>query len=202
MRVLTGMIGKKLNSPLTTSLGRIFDAAAAVLGLVREVTYEGEGPIRLEGLAGKEYSGWRLDRETGKLVPLNTGTESGSTTPFFRLNPGPLIRHLAENRSSVSAERLALRFHEAIASSVTTLCSALRDRVEVNRVVLSGGVFQNLLLRKLLIPELRAGGFDVYFNRRVPPGDGGLAVGQLYYQPTREAAPEIPADGSGLVCRS
>ena len=201
VEVLTGMIEKRLNSPLTTSLGRIFDAAAAVLGLVREVSYEGEGPIKLEGLAAKAYSGGRPDREAGKLVPLNTGTEAGNPSPFFRLDPGPLIRHLAEKRNSVSAERLALRFHEAIVSSVISLCLVLRERVGISRAALSGGVFQNMLLRKLLIPELQAEGFDVYFNRKVPPGDGGLAVGQLYCIPTGEVERDLPAGGSRLVYR-
>ena len=71
----------------------------------------------------------------------------------------------------------------------------------MNRVVLSGGVFQNMLLRKLLIPELQAEGFDVYFNRKVPPGDGGLAVGQLYCIPTGEVERDLPAGGSRLVYR-
>jgi hydrogenase maturation protein HypF len=173
------MLTRNLNSPVCSSLGRIFDAAAALLGLVRETDYEGEGPMLLEGLAARAWSPDRRGNATGGgaeargLVPLARGTP-------FHLDPVPLLEHIAKARGIESAPALALLFHVEIAAAALSGAVELRRITGLATLALSGGVFQNVLLRELLVPRLEAAGFDVRLNKGVPPGDGGLAVGQAY----------------------
>ena len=176
MDLLVQMVEKDLNSPKTTSLGRIFDAAAAVLGLVDTVSYEGEGPIKLEGAA------WRAFGRSGGSFDGEVVNFEADVSGFLRLPAAPLIRHLAERRERDSVEDLALYFHLALCRSIRQICLKLRQDVGQNKIALSGGVFQNLLLRHLLVPAMRKDGFEIFVNKRLPPGDGGLAVGQVYYQ--------------------
>jgi hydrogenase maturation protein HypF len=191
MLLLGEMMEKGLNCPVTTSLGRIFDAAGALLGLVDTTSYEGEGPIRLEGLARVEYE--RREKK-GKgppskffedLIPLEPiiATEASADRGDFYLDAVPLFAYLAENRKKKDTADLALIFHRAAASASFRGALKMREMTGIGRIALSGGVFQNILLRELLIPELEEAGFEVYLNRSIPPGDGGLAVGQAYFVP-------------------
>ena len=157
---------------MCSSLGRIFDAAAALLGLVRETDYEGEGPILLEGLASR--AGRREARPS-----RGAWCRSGRGSPF-RLDPVPLLAHIASARRREPAPALALLFHVEIAAAALAGAEELRRLTGLATIALSGGVFQNVLLRELLVPRLEAAGFDVRLNLGVPPGDGGLAVGQAY----------------------
>ena len=185
-RFLLDMIGRGLSSPLTSSLGRVFDAASALLGLVDRVAYEGEGPIRMEGLAL---------REPGAETPLQAlpPAELAGLTPLsrpdaaealFQIDPSPLLAELAERaaRPGFAPGPAALLFHRAIALASLAGARELRRRTGRAELVLSGGVFQNTLLLGLLAPALREDGFAVYTHRLLPPGDGGLAVGQVYFQ--------------------
>jgi hydrogenase maturation protein HypF len=182
-RLLRAIIEKKVSCPVTTSLGRIFDAAASILGLVDEVSYEGEGPIRLEG------HGLRANR-SGGAAP--SSDEAAELLPFcappkgderlFLIDPRPLLGRLLRERASTGVPALALLFHEAIAIACVEAADRLRDATGVNRLALSGGVFQNLLLRETLIPLLINEGFEVLLNVNVPPGDGGLSVGQAWFE--------------------
>jgi hydrogenase maturation protein HypF len=180
--LVRAMIEKRVNSPFTSSLGRIFDAAAAALGLVERTSYEGEGPIRLEGLAlERRMSRPAVDEALAeKLLPF-LDTRDGDLR--FSIDSAPLIRHLLERRQRESPGGLALLFHHAVARASLTGARRARDLTGAERVVLCGGVFQNLLLRELLIPLLKEDGFRVFLNERVPPGDGGLSLGQVYYAP-------------------
>ncbi len=169
---IAGMLDRGFNAPVCSSLGRIFDAAAALLGLVRETDYEGEGPILLEGIAARG-GGAGAPHEPRGLVPLVKGTP-------FRLDPVPLLEKLATARRAEPAPSLARLFHVEIAAAALAGAAELRRLTGLSTLALSGGVFQNVLLRALLVPRLEAAGFDVRLNRDVPPGDGGLAVGQAY----------------------
>ena len=173
--MLLSMLERNLNSPLCSSVGRIFDAAAALLGLVRETSYEGEGPIKLEGLALQEMPG---DNDIGREVIL-----TGEDSETFFLDPVPLLLRLARRRKQTRAGELALCFHQDMARSALKGARVLRERSGISTIVLSGGVFQNVLLHRLLRPLLEEAGFQVFSNRNVPAGDGGLAVGQVYFQP-------------------
>jgi hydrogenase maturation protein HypF len=183
-RFLLDMIDRGLNSPLTSSLGRVFDAAAALLGLVDRVAYEGEGPIRMEGLALSERDAstpLAAPTEAAGLVPLSrpAGQES-----LFQIDPSPLLVELAERaaRTDFRPGRAALLFHRAIALASLEGAREMRRRTGRRELVLSGGVFQNTLLTGLLAQALREEGFEVYAHLALPPGDGGLAVGQVYFQ--------------------
>ncbi len=182
--LVRAMIEKRVNSPLTSSLGRIFDAAAAVLGLVERTTYEGEGPIRLEGLAlAQRRASTAPGLDTSLLEKLLPFTNSRESVPCFTIDPFPVMRHLLTERDRETSGRLALLFHEAVAWASLRGARRMREVTDVERIALSGGVFQNLLLREILIPLLKDEGFQVFLNERVPPGDGGLSLGQVYYVP-------------------
>ncbi|HUV07837.1 MAG TPA: carbamoyltransferase HypF, partial [Spirochaetia bacterium] len=170
LRLLTEMIEKGVGCPSTTSLGRIFDAAAAVLGLVETVSYEGEGPIRLEGLALGEYSREGDDWDEGHLdalLPLLRGP--AEDTPFA-FDASVLVADLADRRTSGTIPHLALEFHRAVAFASLKGALLLREITGENHLALSGGVFQNMLLRELLIPRLETRGFAVHTNVSIPPG--------------------------------
>ena len=184
------MIDKNLNCPTTSSLGRIFDAASALLGLVDTVSYEGEGPIRLEGLALKVYRGELLDASGSRFGGGISVDQDGSG--FFRLDCSQSLRSLALMRAGDPQieesvlSLLALDFHKAIAAAALEGARRMMKQTGIPRIALSGGVFQNVLLTELLVPALIKEGFDVYTHRDVPTGDGGIAVGQVYFLPGNE----------------
>ena len=145
----------------TSSMGRLFDAVAALCGLAKTVTYEGEAAIALEGLAAS-----------------CTKTEEGYR--WFGDNASEMIKTvLAELGKGVDRSLVAYRFHEAVADYVASKCQQLRDETGLNTVALSGGVFQNKLLVELLLPMLDEIGFDVLRQSEVPPNDGGISLGQV-----------------------
>ncbi len=148
-----------------TSAGRLFDAWAVLLGLPGRITYEGEAALRLEDIADP--------RETGELS-VNIAVESG---PFYRLDWRPWV---AETRQSLlrgtSTAIVAARFHNALARG----CLEVARAVGRETVVLSGGCFLNRLLSERAEALLARDGFRVLTHRLVPPGDGGLAVGQIW----------------------
>jgi hydrogenase maturation protein HypF len=190
-RFLLDMIGRGLNSPLTSSLGRVFDAAAALLGLVDKVAYEGEGPIRMEGLALAQPDARATLEDLLPAGPVGTAMRDlvvlqrpAAQEGLFQIDPTPLLMELAERaaRPDFRPGPAALLFHRAIALASLEGAREMRRRTGRRELVLSGGVFQNTLLLGLLAPALRQDGFEVYTHLALPPGDGGLAVGQVYFQ--------------------
>ncbi len=185
-RFLLDMIGRGLSSPLTSSLGRVFDAASALLGLVDRVAYEGEGPIRMEGLALRE-PGAETPLQAlppAELTGLTPLSRPAAAEELFQIDPSPLLAELAQRaaRPGFTPGPSALLFHRAIALASLAGAREMRLRTGRAELVLSGGVFQNTLLLGLLAPALREDGFAVYTHHLLPPGDGGLAVGQVYFQ--------------------
>jgi len=195
--LLREMLAKNLNSPLTSSAGRLFDAVSALLGFVDRVYYEGEGPVKMEGAAIQTAEARGLTAAYGAEAirrfegwfPLDSANDR-SESPQFRIDPRPMLLYLTE-RSLPALEKnghldgelsgeLALLFHEAFAHALLRGIERMIEKTGVNEVSLSGGVFQNMLLRRILIPRLSRQGSAVYLNRGVPPGDGGIALGQAY----------------------
>jgi hydrogenase maturation protein HypF len=161
-KMLLGLIASGAHSPWTSSAGRLFDAASALLGLCDEIAHEGQAAIRLQSAADP--------RETG-VWPFELEGES--------LSFGPALHALLEQRGAgVAVPTLAARFHRTVTAGVAAMCQRLREAEKLTRVVLSGGVFQNDLLLGWLTEALTAGGFEVYSHRQVPPSDAGLALGQ------------------------
>ena len=171
--VTATMIERGINSPRTSSMGRLFDAAAAILGICGKATYEGEPAIELEAAA------WRaLGGKTVRLDDNHTGVfTSADDSPI--LDPQPLIEALLNGiEAGAPADRLALDFHIAIVRSSARIAREICAREGLDTVALSGGVFMNRLLLQLLTHELKDAGLAVLVPHAVPANDGCIAYGQ------------------------
>jgi hydrogenase maturation protein HypF len=159
-----------INAPRTSSVGRLFDALAAVLDVRDTVTYEGQAAIELEQAADPDEPG---------TYPLSI--EPG---PPLRIRGADLVRAVTDDaRAGVPVPVLAGRVHSAVADVVARVCGAVRDSpgpgAGLRTVALSGGVFQNALLLTRCLDRLEGAGFEVLTHRQVPPNDGGISLGQL-----------------------
>ncbi len=164
--VLRRQFETKINTPFTSSCGRLFDAAAALLGLCRESLYEGQPAVELEATA---------DPRGDALYPYDIQREGDR----WVIDPAAIFRALwCEQRAGRPIEYVANAFHNTVADFTVATCELARDDHGNNRVVLSGGCFQNALLTRLVVDGLTAEGFEVFTNRLVPPNDGGLSLGQ------------------------
>lgn len=171
--VTATMIERGINSPRTSSMGRLFDAAAAILGICGKATYEGEPAIELEAAA------WcALDGKPVRLDGNHTGVfTSADDSPT--LDPQPLIEALLNGiETGAPADRLALGFHIAITHATTHVACEICEREGLDTVALSGGVFMNRLLLQLLTHELKDAGLAVLVPHAVPVNDGCIAYGQ------------------------
>ena len=171
--VTATMIERGINSPRTSSMGRLFDVAAAILGICGQATYEGEPAIELEAAA------WRaLGGKTVRLDGNHAGVfTSADDSPI--LDPQPLIEALLNGiEAGAPADRLALGFHIAIARSSARIAREICAREGIDTVALSGGVFMNRLLLQLLTRELKSAGLTVLVPHTVPVNDGCIAYGQ------------------------
>jgi hydrogenase maturation protein HypF len=167
--VLT-MARRGLNSPVTSSAGRLFDAVAAILDVRDAIHYEGQAAVELEQLADPAERGTYRASITG---PASTGEEP------LRIAGGDLVRAVVEDLAAgTDRSVIAARFHNGVAGLITDCCLRLRERHGLSTVALSGGVFQNLLLLHATVGRLEAHGFRVLVHSRVPCNDGGISLGQ------------------------
>lgn len=175
--VTATMIERGINSPRTSSMGRLFDAAAAILGICDKATYEGEPAIELEAAAWRAFSS-ESACPAGNIAGFSV-TESSRPDDCHVLNSRPLFEALLEGiRTGVPAGKLALDFHVTIARSSARIASEICAREGINTVALSGGVFMNRLLLQLLTSELKSAGLTVLVPHTVPVNDGCIAYGQ------------------------
>lgn len=175
--VTATMIERGINSPRTSSMGRLFDAAAAILGICDQATYEGEPAIELEAAAWRAL-GSESTCPTGNMASFSV-TESSRPDDCHVLNSKPLFEALLEGtRAGVPAGRLALDFHVTIARVSARIASEICTREGLDTVALSGGVFMNRLLLQLLTRELKSRGLTVLVPHSVPVNDGCIAYGQ------------------------
>ncbi len=177
--VVSRMLATGTGCSPTTSVGRLFDAVASILGVCQEATYEGQAAVELEALAATAGGvlGAPAARKSGghgPVLPVRTG-HAGLVLDSTPLLTG-LVGELADGAPPAV---LALEFHRALAEAVAEAAEAVRDRTGVGVVGLSGGVFQNALLSSLCSARLQQRGFEVLQHEVVPPNDGGLALGQL-----------------------
>jgi len=164
------MLRRGINSPLTSSCGRLFDTVAALLNLRHTVSYDGQGAIELEALA--ETS------ENGNYGDYSYRILSNEETPLH-LDFSPMFPELlADLAAGIRTSVIALRFHQTVATAATELCLHIAEASGINRVIFSGGVFQNRLLSEMLYTALTSRGLTVFTHRLVPPNDGGIALGQ------------------------
>jgi hydrogenase maturation protein HypF len=164
-QTIAQMAARRINAPLTSSLGRLFDGVAAILGLRREVAFEGQAAMELEMIAdGEERGAYDFCWSDGACR---------------RLQFAPLIRGVVSDiQNSVPAFVISRKFHSTVIRMCTALCAELRRESGLDRVALSGGCFQNGLLLGGLIQALGADRFEVLTHRLVPTNDGGLSLGQ------------------------
>ena len=175
--VTATMIERGINSPHTSSMGRLFDAAAAILGICGKATYEGEPAIELEAAAWRALSSESVC-PAGNIAGFSV-TESSRPDAHHVLNSRSLIEALLEGiRAGAAAYRLALDFHIAIARSSARIAREICARESIDTVALSGGVFMNRLLLQLLTHELKDAGLAVLVPHSVPVNDGCIAYGQ------------------------
>ena len=166
-KVLAHQLETGLGCVPTSSMGRLFDAVAALAGVRQVVAYEAQAAIEFEG--------------------LSRGIDCGTTAyafgvdhrgPTALIDPAPVLQAvIRDRRADVPAGLIGARFHHAVAGLIVDIAEAQRDASQT--VALSGGVFQNALLLRLALKGLRDKGFEVITHRRVPPNDGGIALGQL-----------------------
>lgn len=155
------MLNKEINSPLTCGAGRIFDAVAALLQLCTTASFDSEAPMRLESAAGSR---------TDEYYPFSVNGSVRLSETF-----SAIVGDIARNDSGL----VPARFHNTIAQIILAVCNSIRKDTGLDRVVLSGGVFQNSRLLEKSLYLLSMKGFNVYTNQQVPPNDGGISLGQL-----------------------
>lgn len=169
--LLVAMLAKRTHSPITTSMGRLFDAVASMLGLCQVATFEGQAAMALEQAAMKA-SGSIHRKDEAYPIALNS---EGSGPQRWIADWRPMIERIADDLSRGTERSLiAYRFHRALAE----LIGQMAERVGLRQVVLTGGCFQNALLVDLARERLESAGFVGLTHRQVPANDGGLALGQ------------------------
>lgn len=158
--IVREMLKKKINSPLTSGAGRLFDAVSALTGLCREQTFDSEAPVRLESV-------------------IKPGCE---TCYPYRIDGtilfDDMFRAILDDLNKVDIPEISARFHNTIVKVITEVSIRIRSSHGIRKVVLSGGVFQNRYLLELTFKELVQSGFRVYTNHQAPVNDGGIALGQ------------------------
>ncbi|HMD41557.1 MAG TPA: carbamoyltransferase HypF [Candidatus Acidoferrum sp.] len=167
VQVVLQMMEREIHSPRTSSCGRLFDAVAALVGLCSTVSYEAQAAIELEMAAHHSADGEAYPFDLAKEHSM---WKIGTHSLFDRL--------IADLRKQVSLSDMSRRFHNGLAMVMTRLATIIREERNINRVCLSGGCFQNVLLFELVLNTLRIENFDVYVHSVVPPGDGGISLGQ------------------------
>jgi hydrogenase maturation protein HypF len=167
--IMQQMIDRSINSPLTSSCGRLFDSVAALLGLRHTVNFEGQAAAELEMLLEPN------DRETA-TYPF---TIAKSDAKPWLLSVKPIITSIVHDiMENKKPHHISRRFHNTLVAVFTRVCQEVRDQRNINQVVLSGGVFQNLNLHQHLKTNLATLSFAVYSHEQVPTNDGGIALGQ------------------------
>jgi hydrogenase maturation protein HypF len=165
VELVDAMIARRIQSVETSSCGRLFDAVAVLLGLVSEVTFEGQAAMALETVAARGIQ---------QRYPFVLA----ETEPMV-LDFRPTIEAIVKGVSlGQPVEVIAARFHNTLGAAVVEVCCRIRKSDGLNRVCLSGGTFQNLYLLDRTVIELRRCGFGVFLHATVPANDGGISLGQ------------------------
>jgi len=160
---------KKINTPMTSSMGRLFDAVSALAGVRQKVNYEGQTAIEFEAMADSA--------EAGQYV---FGVESG------RVRVGSAVEALIKDvMAGIPTSKISARFHNGLAEAVRETVQKISRETSLRSVVLSGGVWQNITLLQKTISLLSKDGFEIYIHREVPTNDGGLSLGQAYIAASR-----------------
>jgi hydrogenase maturation protein HypF len=161
LSTIVKMIEAGMNSPLTSSCGRLFDAVASLTGIKDTVTFEAEGAVLLEKCAS---------RDVESIYPFEFHEEE--------INTVPIIKAVVEDmKKGADIAVISASFHNAVVEIIIEAVRRMNAATGIGRVVLSGGVFQNRRILDSAVDGLEPG-FEVFFNESVPPNDGGLSLGQ------------------------
>ena len=160
------MLSLGVNCPKSSGMGRLFDGAAAILGIRETVSYEGQGATLLEAIAGETAESW----------PLTFYADGG----VLRFDHREMTREiLREKRAGICTEILAAKFMNTLVEMAAEMCRRIREETDLDIIVLSGGSFQNIYMLTRLMEKLEAMGFHPYCHRRVSPNDEGISLGQI-----------------------
>ena len=152
---------------MTSGLGRLFDGVAAIIGLRKTVSFEGQAAMELEGLSDGKANG---------PFPFTISVDGENC---FILDISSTIRAIVNNLlAGKSNKEISSSFHRTLAVAFAAMCEKIREKTGVNSVCLSGGCFQNKILLEDSITQLKNTGFEVYHHQQVPTNDGGIALGQ------------------------
>ena len=177
--LLTRIVDKRINSPLTSSMGRLFDAVSSILGICDVAGYEGQAAIELEKEITLHASSLGFARDRRFTLHDKYNFKHRDEKGVVIIDSRPVIKgiikdlHLKKKRSEIS-----LKFHNAVSNMILEVCVILREKFHIEKVALSGGVFQNRYLASSISPILERRGFKVYLHKDLPAHDGNIALGQ------------------------
>jgi hydrogenase maturation protein HypF len=161
LNIVKEMIVKGINSPLSSGAGRLFDAVSALTGLCRYSSFDSEAPMRLESV---------IDHASDKRYPFKI-----SGTVIF----ADTFRSILDDLRRVEIPEISVRFHNTVVQVILEVSEMIRESHNINKVILSGGVFQNMYILEKTVSLLRQNMFEVYTNHQVPVNDGGISLGQM-----------------------
>jgi hydrogenase maturation protein HypF len=172
---ILGMMEKGVNSPLTSSCGRLFDAVSALVGIRQQVNYEAQAAIELEMAMGAPLG----SAEDDIAYPMKLLPDAASGDGRWLISTLPLFEALLEDLArNVSVGAISRRFHNGLVECFVDVATRMRKKTTISRVCLSGGTFHNIYLSQRLEARLSEAGFEVFTQKEVPAGDGGLSLGQ------------------------
>lgn len=173
-------LANHINTIRSSSMGRLFDGVAALTGIQAVNGYEGECAIMLENMAAEALEQKKAAYKMGFEIKGETDKKAESESPLL-ISAEPILRSIEEAlKQGVEKECIALGFHVAVAEMILSVCQHIGRRENIDRVALTGGVFQNKILMEAALKKLRDAGFHVYYNISVGPNDGGICLGQSY----------------------
>ena len=156
-------IEHQINAPLTTSMGRLFDAISALIGIRLKINYEAQAAIELEAIADPHESGYYVMPLDGKIIQTE-----------------PLIKAIVTDfNNKIPVSSISAKFHQTIINMALEVCHIIRQETGIQHIALSGGVWQNLFLLKRILPALRLAGFEPLIHQKCPPNDACISLGQV-----------------------
>lgn len=165
--IIKKMIDKNVNCPLTSSVGRLFDAVASIINLRQEITYEAQAAVELEQLI---YGRRKTEKGSYEYEVIGEEIDVKKT----------IVGIIDDLKNKKSKSEISVKFHNTLAKMILDICKKLKKETKINKVALSGGVFQNSVLIEKTVKLLKNAGFEVFTNSRVPSNDGGISLGQVW----------------------
>jgi hydrogenase maturation protein HypF len=163
INILERQLEKGINTPLTSSMGRLFDAAASLMDIRQSVNYEAQAAIELEALCAEEESGFYPFEMQDSII-----------------DPTPLWKALISDiREKIPTYTMAARFHNSVIEMILSVVNKMHQKNGIRTVALSGGVWQNMYLLDHSVRRLKTNGYRVFWHKHVPTNDGGIALGQI-----------------------